>query len=93
MKKVDVSFVCDCCGAPLPQKFVQKNNSGNLYFDRHAYNKIILSPGCRVAFDITLEYEYNPDQKEFCPECRVDGLRKILSKLESELKEDNPCTK
>lgn len=85
MKKVDVSFVCDCCGAALPQKFVKRNNSGDLYFDRQAYNRVIFAPGARVAFDITLEYEYNSDQKEFCPTCRVDGLRKILSKLESEL--------
>ena len=85
MKKVDVSFVCDCCGAALPQEYVRKNQNGDLYFDRHAYNRIILAPGARVAFDITLEYEYNPDQKEFCPVCRVDGLKKILGKLESEL--------
>ena len=88
MKKVDVSFVCDCCGSPLPKKFVHRNESGDLYFDRYAYNKIIMSPGCRVALDLTIEYEYNKDQNEFCPKCRVDGLRKILSKLESELKED-----
>lgn len=85
MKKVDVSFVCDCCGTALPQEFVRKNQNGDLYFDRHAYNRITLAPCARVAFDITLEYEYNPDQKEFCSVCRVDGLRKILSKLESEL--------
>ena len=85
MKKVDVSFVCDCCGAALPQEFVRKNQSGDLYFDRHAYNQIRLGSGCIVSFDITAEYEYNPDQKEFCPVCRVDGLKKILSKLESEL--------
>lgn len=85
MKKVDVSFVCDCCGVTLPQEFVRKNNSGDLYFDRHAYNQVRLGAGCKVTFDITAEYEYNPDQKEFCPACRVDGLKKILSKLEAEL--------
>ena len=85
MKRVDVSFVCDSCGSPLPQEFVRKNNSGDQYFDRHSYNKISLGRGCKVAFDITLEIEYNKDHTEFCPKCRVDGLKKILSKLESEL--------
>lgn len=85
MKKIDVSFVCDCCGATLPQEFVRKNQNGDLYFDRHAYNQIQLSPGCKVFFDISAEYDYNPTQSEFCPTCRVDGLRKILSKLEPPL--------
>lgn len=85
MKKVDVSFVCDCCGATLPQEFVHKNKNGELYFDRNAYNRIIWYPGCRVSFGITVEYEYGTDQKDFCPACRVDGLKQILSKLEPEL--------
>lgn len=85
MKKVDVSFVCDCCGAALPQEFVRKNQNGDKYFDRHAYNRISLGNGCKVTFDILAQYDYNPVQSDFCPACRVDGLRKILSKLESEL--------
>ena len=85
MKKVDVTFVCDCCGAALPQEFVHKNQNGDPFFDNHAYNQVRLSSGCKVTFGITAHYDYNPDQKEFCPACRVDGLRKILRKLESEL--------
>ena len=46
MKKVDVSFVCDCCGVTLPQEFVRKNQNGNLYFDRAAYNQVRMGAGC-----------------------------------------------
>ena len=81
MRKETVTFVCDICGAPLPQQFVKKNSNGKEYFDVHEYNTVRFGPGRRVRFDITVDIEYAPDQKEFCPTCRIDGLREILSKL------------
>ena len=42
MKKVDITFVCDRCEKPLPEKYVKKNRNGENYFDLHGFNTIKL---------------------------------------------------
>ena len=88
MKKVDVSFVCDRCEAPLPEKYVETNSSGEKYFNLHDYNTIRINRGYKIVFSISSEIEFCKDQRELCPKCRVETLREILRHLETELKEE-----
>ena len=88
MKKVDVSFVCDICEAPLHEKFVGTNSSGEKYFNLLEYNTIRISRGQKIVFAISNEIEYNKDQKELCPKCRLELLREVVRHLEAELKEE-----
>lgn len=88
MKKVDVSFVCDRCKAPLPEKFVGTNLSGEKYFNLLEHNTIRISRGHRIVFSISNEIEYCEGQRELCPECRLGLLRIIVHRLEAELKEE-----
>ena len=92
MKKVDVTFVCDICEAPLPQKFVGTNNMEQKYFDLHKYNTIRLGLGRSVDIDMTVD-ACHTKQRELCPKCRVNVLRDVLRSLESELEEDTSCAK
>ena len=87
MKKVDVSFVCDRCGDPLPSQFASKNQNGIEYFDLTAYNRVSLGRGRRIAFDITVEIDFNPKHKELCPKCRLDVLQEVVRELERQQKD------
>lgn len=87
MKKVDISFACDRCTAPLPKQFEGTNQNGDKYYDLRRYNSIQIGRGVTIRFDIDIDIEYNKTQRELCPKCRVDTLRDILRRLESEQKE------
>lgn len=93
MKKVDVSFVCDRCKSPLPRQFVSKNQRGDEYFDLAAYNRVSLGRGRRIAFNITVEIEFNPEYKELCPKCRLEELQDVVRELERQQREEASCTK
>lgn len=83
MKKVDVSFVCDRCEAPLPEKFVGRNSSGEKYFNLNDYNTIRINRGHKIIFAISSEIEYCKEQKELCPKCRLETLRLVVHHLEA----------
>ena len=38
MKKVETTFICDDCGAPLPAEYVRRNEYAETYFNREQYN-------------------------------------------------------
>lgn len=83
MKKVDVSFVCDRCEAPLPEKFVGTNNSGEKFFNLNDYNTIRIDRGYSIKFAISSEIEYCNAQRELCPKCRLETLREVVRHLEA----------
>lgn len=83
MKKVDVSFVCDRCQAPLPERFVSRNGSGEKFFNLNDYNTIRINRGHKIGFTIRSEIEYCEDQRELCPKCRLELLRIVVHHLEA----------
>lgn len=83
MKKVVETFVCDCCGEPLPDKFVKKNGIETTYFDNRRYNTIQYAGGSSITVDIVVDIsEYGPTYKEFCNKCRVKYLQQVLEHMQ-----------
>ena len=33
VKKITETFICDCCGEPLPDKYVEKNGINTTFFN------------------------------------------------------------
>lgn len=82
MKKVDITFVCDRCKKPLPEKYVKKNQNGENYFDLHGFNTIKLGGGSTAGISIQIDVsEYGPTFRELCNECRIHCIEMVLERM------------
>ena len=86
MRKVEITYSCDICGNPLPKEYVKQNQREDTYFDHNRYNAIRLGDGRGVSISLSV-VACGHKQDKLCPKCRVDVLRDVLRKLESELEE------
>ena len=87
MKKVEVKFVCDICGKPLPDEFVKENGCGEKYFDFNTYNTMRISLTKCVSVQIDVYETGCCERKELCPQCRSEILRQYIHRLDYELEE------
>lgn len=91
MKKIETSFVCDDCGAPLPDEFIKQNGKCEQYFDLSGYNiaSFPVNTDCwtHVKVDLEVNVDYGGTYREICPKCRVKWLKKALSQFEEVLKD------
>lgn len=92
MKKIETSFVCDDCGAPLPTDYIGVTSKGDQYFKNHSYNSahFQVNTDCWIHVDIDMEVvvDYGGTYKDLCPKCRVKWLKKALGKFEEELSDE-----
>ena len=90
MKKVEMNFVCDDCGALLPDEYVRKKGDGDLYFDVVSYNTadfpVTVDCVIRVNVGLEVDIDYGGTYRELCPECRIKWLKKALDQFETMLK-------
>lgn len=90
MKNVEISFVCDDCGAPLPNEYI-KTGVDEQYFDILSYNSahFPVNAGCFIHVNVGLNVvvDYGDTYRELCPKCRVKWLKKALSQFEEVLKD------
>ena len=91
MKKVETAFICDDCGAPLPNEYI-KTGVDEQYFDISSYNSAHLpvNTDCFIHVHVGLNVvvDYGGTYRELCPKCRVKWLKKALSQFEEVLKDE-----
>ena len=86
MRKVETTFVCDDCGAPLPAEYINRNGEGTQYFNVHNYNTVDfrVNTNCwaHVNVDMAVVVDCGGTHTELCPKCRIKWLKKALKKFE-----------
>ena len=91
MKKVEIAFICDDCGAPLPAEYVRRNEHAETYFNREQYNtaQFQVNTDCWIHVNVALEVgvDYGGTYRVLCPKCRVKWLKKALGQFEEALKD------
>lgn len=84
MKKITETFVCDCCGEPLPKKYVEKNGIETTYFNNRKFNTFRFPGGTEVSVEMCIDIsEYGPTYKELCNKCRVSYIRRVLDLMDA----------
>lgn len=90
MKKIETSFVCDDCGAPLPNEYI-KTGVDEQYFDIRNYNSahFPVNTNCFIHVHVGLNVvvDYGGTYRELCPKCRVKWLKKALIRFEEVLRD------